>query len=191
MAGTLIRLLAKIIFLCSLCAPNGETACAPYFSNSPVLVNTTDIDFMIFVDNAVGTLMSFELNATASLVANCFKLAQAMLCHSAFPFCSSTNRGTTREVCKNTCDVFGPGGVCENVVAWEELFPDIYELMLSNCDTRVNPGGSSPECVHVSLENTGTKHYLLPNLLPWVYVITWALAVCKQLTIVVIVAYLR
>ena len=94
-------------------------------------------------------------------VAKCVDHAKALMCSSAFPYCSPDTL-LTRPICKNSCQEFAPGGACEGVFDLEQ-FPGLREIMTSNCDARVHPAGESPECVHLSLEIppiSGTSEHL-------------------------------
>lgn len=136
--------------------------CHTYFSSSYVLINTTNQVLHDSVEDAVDALASTLSNSTvSSTFAQCVNLAMAMVCHSAYPFCSTSGSLVTRKVCNSTCDMFSEGGACDGVLN-RTAYADTFDLMLSNCDTRVNPGGESPECIHVPLEQGDPgKHFMI------------------------------
>lgn len=150
-------MIASSSFPHRICAPHGNSLCSAIFGGDYVLLNTTDQELQAEVDRSVTRLDNF-LNSTKTLhnasfseqLSRCVEVAKAMVCHSAFPFCSE-NPFTTRPVCNRTCELFAPGGVCQKILDLE-LFPGIAEIMFSNCDRRVHPAGESPECVYVPLE---------------------------------------
>jgi hypothetical protein len=124
--------------------------CHSYFGSHSVLINSSNDELRDDVEEAVATLATF-LSSGSEPLTKCVRAAMAMVCHSAYPFCSARRVLLTRKVCNSTCEMFSPGGVCENMIDFT-LYPEIAELMLFNCDTRVNPAGSSPECIHVPLK---------------------------------------
>ena len=72
------------------------------------------------------------------------------MCHTLFPYCDrTTGIPSPRPICKSTCDIFSPDGPCGHLF---EDQPNLYDMLSSGCDTRVNPAGSTPECIHVSLD---------------------------------------
>lgn len=140
------------VSLCRICAPHGDSVCHTYFGSHSVLINSSNDELRNNVEEAVATFRT---------ILKCIDIAMAMVCHSAYPFCSTGTRDNliTRKVCNTTCQMFTPGGACEGVLDME-LYPEISELMMLNCDTRVTPGGSHPRCVHVPLQqqdNPGNK----------------------------------
>ena len=92
-----------------------------------------------------------------ALLDKCKRLAEAVACHTVFPYCSPSNgheEPTPRNVCKNTCDAFRVGGICESFVSSETTSPSFYNNLMANCDERESPAGDSPECIPVSAEPT-------------------------------------
>lgn len=138
-----------------MCLPLGDTLCSTYLSARDVLFNNSNNELQTEVNRAVATLEDFKVNETLSnessiQLLNCIDLAKAMLCHATFPFCQ--NRPLrSRQICKSSCDFFLPGGACGDAIT-PEMFPDIYEMMLSNCDARQHPAGAEPECTYVALK---------------------------------------
>ena len=82
----------------------------------------------------------------------CSLLAQSIACHSVFPYChSQLEIPKPRPICKSTCDIFSPGGLCEVYLnAWTSR--DLYTSLMANCDTRSFPAGSDPECIPISID---------------------------------------
>ena len=87
-------------------------------------------------------------NASVSegLYEQCVEFARALVCHSSYPLC--TEPLMPRRVCNHSCSLFSVGGVCDGVIDWTG-YEDVFEMMMSNCDPRINPAGESPECVYL------------------------------------------
>ena len=85
------------------------------------------------------------LDNSSQLVVECLTLAHAVVCHTSFPFCY--DHETPRKICKSTCDIFRPGGVCASTIDQPD-FLEVEGVIFSNCDDRITPAGSKPECIH-------------------------------------------
>ena len=138
-----------------VCRPHKNTVCDMYLSNAYVLVNTSDFTAESQVNETLALLNEFEANNTISKIfSECLELVKALVCHSVYPACDAVTLDT-RKICNNTCDLFAFGGTCADVLDPFEL-PDTFQLMLDNCDTRVDPAGTSPECVPIPLDPEGS-----------------------------------
>lgn len=149
-------MLTALPFICRICSAIEQTKCRRFLSNQKVLFNTSHINLQDEVESAVSVLEQAAANSSG-LMTECLNLAQAVLCHSVFPFCYDIDN--PRKVCKNTCDLFRPGGHCASIVN-QETFPIAHQIILSNCDSRIDPAGSYPECVHVPFENKLGKSFV-------------------------------
>ena len=127
------------------CNPVEHATCGRFLLNHPVLFNTSNSHSRDQVDGIISILDQAAVNSSQSRT-ECLNLAQAVICHSVFPFCY--DRNSPSQICKNTCDIFRPGGPCGNIIN-EETFPGAQELIFLNCDVRSDPAGTSPECIHV------------------------------------------
>ncbi len=117
-----------------------------------MLINTTDQIIHDAVEEAIDNLAITLSNITVSnTFTKCVNLAMAMVCHSVYPLCDTRGTLVPRKICSRSCDMFSEGGACDGVLNRTE-YADAFDRMLSNCDTRVNPGGESPECISVPLE---------------------------------------
>ena len=147
-------------------------------SSQASLISTYDSQINVIASDLRTMLASSETNSktahiTDDLITKCFHFASAMDCHTIYPYCdaSSTLRyPVPRPICKHSCAVFAEGGSCEFFLDPEVLpdnsdLPLLKQLLLSKCDTRVNPAGTTPECVYVSFESPQIGMYtfiLLP-----------------------------
>ena len=142
------------VSFCRICASHGSTVCHPFFGSSNVLINTSNSELQESVEEAAASLADYAAarsnGSDSEMILACIDVAMAMVCHSSFPFCTQGSL-VTRKVCNSSCEMFSLGGVCDSVLDLS-LFPDVFDLMLANCDTRENPAGSDPECIHVPLE---------------------------------------
>jgi len=102
----------------------------------------------------IGTLEDLTTAALNETSRQCLEAAQAVVCHSSFPFCFSNV--TQRKVCSRTCDLFRMGGACANVID-AATHPEVVNAIFSNCDSRVDEAGAFPECIHVSLNTPDSK----------------------------------
>ena len=154
-----------------VCAPRGSSICSEFFYGQHVLTNSTDTTLEYEVREMVISLQTLRTTSTAignldaDAVGRCADIVTEILCNSAFPFCTP-NSLVTRPICRRTCDLFRDGGACEGVVTLQD-FPETYELIMSNCDGVLFPGGNSPECVQVqfndSLTSGGKSSSLVAN----------------------------
>lgn len=138
------------LFPCRSCLLFEGSVCSAHLQGGDIIYNRTGSQPSL-ANTAVATLTEYRQNLSSDaseLMTKCLDVAEAMVCHSVFPFC--TGPLTSRKLCKNTCDHFRENGSCDGVIDWD-LFPDVYQLILSNCDEREFPGGEAPECVHVAL----------------------------------------
>ena len=132
--------------------------CSKFILDNNVLVNASYDAIEEFAMETLTSLESIKMNADSSIpsyeiFSKCVELAKALVCHSVYPACDAATLDT-RKICKNTCDLFASGGTCADVLD-PQVFPDVSRLMLDNCDTRVNPAGTSPECVPIPLTTPG------------------------------------
>ena len=125
--------------------------------DSQINVVASDLRTML----ASGETTSKTAHITDELITKCFNFARAMYCHTIYPYCdaSSTLRSPVpRPICNHSCTVFAEGGNCEFFLD-PEVLPEnsglhfLKQLLLSKCDTRVNPAGTTPECFYVSFES--------------------------------------
>ena len=152
MCRTYIRRSSKIVY-------NASSSQASQISSydSQINVIATDLRAML----ASGKNTSRTAHMTDELITKCFNFARAMDCHTIYPYCdaSSTPRSPVpRPICKHSCAVFAEGGKCEFFLDPEVLpensnLPLLKQVLLSKCDARAYPAGSTPECVYVSFES--------------------------------------
>ncbi len=101
------------------------------------------------MDDAVDVLSKLA-NRSTDLASRCLEAAQAVLCHSSYPFCF--NNTSSQKICKETCDLFRRGGTCAAVISASGVNSDIQGMVLSNCDHRMDSAGDFPECILVPFQ---------------------------------------
>ena len=141
------------LHFCRVCSPMAHDKCEPYIQATAVLTNTTSRSALQSRVTELITVLEHLPNQT-----ECVNLAKAMICLSSFPYCD-IHPVKARPICKRTCELFHPSGYCGGVIQ-QEMFPEIYNMIFSNCDTRDYPGGSYPECVHIPFRNTEPGMYV-------------------------------
>ena len=149
----------------SHCNSYAGSICSGFIRDSiSVFINGTSIhgNYSTLLNRAASLITnirgaySAKSNTTTDLdlLTKCRDLAEGVACHTVFPYCSpqeGDDNPTPRPICKSTCDAFRAGGICESFIN-SQMPPDFYNGLMSNCDERINPAGSSPECIPVPLE---------------------------------------
>ena len=130
--------------------------CSNFLAGHSVLLNTTkqSSNFPASIDKIISDLERLEVNSSEA-EARCLNAAQAVVCHSSYPFCY--NHNISRKVCKATCDLFRSGGPCASVID-PQRFPEAHAVIFSNCDNRTDSAGEYPECIHVPFDNNEGEH---------------------------------
>ena len=128
---------------------NTISRCSRFLGRHNIIQNTSNSDFFGSVDMMVATLENLTGSTALGTSRRCLEAAQAVVCHSSFPFCF--NNVTRRKVCSRTCDLFRKGGACADVID-AGAHPDVMNAIFSSCDGRVDEGGAYPECIHVPFD---------------------------------------
>ena len=147
----------------SACDNYNDAICSPYiFEDVKVLVNRSKDTKDGIVRDASNAIKN--LSEDPNSLSSCLQLAQAIVCHSVYPYCDSNallnyRQALARPICNDTCEIFTDGGECSGII---DPSSDLFALLMSNCDASGQVAGDSPECIYISLEAPG-KGNSLPN----------------------------
>ena len=106
-------------------------------------------------ENLIPTNLEQYIGDTA-----CFNLAQSIICHQVYPYCSSApGISQPRPVCAKACQEFISGSC-------SKYFDHVKHLQFATrlrdgCDSSDKEGGDLPECIPLSLEasKAGKSYY--------------------------------
>ena len=164
----------------STCTTYDKNTCSPYIQNVNIFLNytaLTDISDYDFAERSLNNMTSHSflaLRAHSQLPSNtmirsqCIAFAEAILCHTFYPYCASTpDLPSPQLICNHTCAVL-TDGPCSGLLDSDADAIELQNLLLSNCDARVKPAGDAPECFAVPfpLPNLGLSHakMYIPNI---------------------------
>ena len=150
---------------CSTCTTYDKNTCSPYLENVNIFLNytalTDDSDYD-FAERSLNNMTSVaflalrahsELPIDSTIQTQCISFAEAILCHTFYPYCASTpDLPSPQLICNHTCAVL-TDGPCRGLLDAHSTDADVVELqrlLISNCDARVKPAGDAPECFAMS-----------------------------------------
>ena len=158
---------------CRKCQYYHGDMCRLYlFADTPVFVNASDETLESTINNHVGAIRHYTADhrrhldspvywaagITEEQLDKCLNFLTAISCNLVYPYCV-VGSSSPRPICKHSCDKLREGGACGFFFNTTLLPEDAHQLrelknkLLGNCDSRVSPAGSRPECIYVSYES--------------------------------------
>ena len=146
------------------------------FTDTQVVLNTSSQTLQSTINNLAGAIEQFTadhkrhmdslayqaIGVTKEHLDKCLESLTAIACNLVYPSCD-VRSSNPRQICKHSCDELKEGGVCGFFFSSNLLPEDGHQLrqlknkLLVDCDSRVNPAGSSPECIYVSYHSPSTS----------------------------------
>lgn len=102
------------------------------------------------------------------IIEKCYEFTRALACNSVYQYCdvsSTPDSPVARPICKHTCALLQEGGPCGfflDPAFLTEQRLQLTELRLSlfsRCDNRTAPGGTTPECVSLSVNSPAVGQF--------------------------------
>ena len=158
---------------CRKCQDYHGDMCRLYlFADTPVFTNASDETLESTINSHVGAVQQYtadhrrHMDSPAYRAAGiaeeqldkCLQFLTAISCNLVYPYCE-VGSTSPRPICKHSCDELREGGACGFFFDTTLLPEDAHQLrelknkLLANCDSRVNPAGTRPECIYVSYQS--------------------------------------
>ena len=121
-----------------------ETACSTYLQSSLQIFKNASVTTGEQENQIPTNLGDFITDP------QCLSLAQSIICHQIYPYCSTLGSPQPRPVCAKACQVFTTGS-CSKFLD-SERYLTITDRLINGCDMSAREGGDIPECIPLSLE---------------------------------------